>query len=325
MFSGNTMMDFTFLSENEAWAVGSSGFTSRWNGEEWEGIQSPTNKSLHAVAFTSPNDGWAVGYENTILHWDGTNWSHYPPPEININPKPKNIMFDDIKFSNSNDGWISGAWESNNDMRGVILHWDGLSWQYTEEKTNFINSSNCLCSIEIISQQDVWIVGSTFGDSEMPIAPIIHWNGTNWSDIQNVVEVDGSLHIVKAISKDDIWFGGEENIKYSNKFSQWYSRGYLLHWNGLQWNKIELPERWNDETIISRFTRIPKSQVLLTLFVTSSKNIIVGGNVQAQWNGKVWSDIKVPRKDLLIFDIELNPNGRLFAVASNGLFLGLFG
>jgi hypothetical protein len=321
MFSGNTMMDFTFLSENEAWAVGSSGFIARWNGEGWEGIPSPTHNSLHAIVFNSPNDGWAVGYENTILHWDGNNWLQYPPPEIAANPQPENILFEDIKFSNSTDGWISGAWELNNGMKGVLLHWDGLSWKYIEDKTNILSSSSCLCSIALLSPRDAWVVG----DSRMPMASIIHWNGTAWSDRQNGIRANGSLHVIQALGADDIWIGGEENIMLSNGNTDWYSRGYLLHWNGRQWEKIELPERWNDETIYTLWTTKPKSQVLFAMAAQSPQNIIVGGNVQAQWNGEEWSEIEAPRDDLLIFDIELNPNGKLFAIASNGLYLGLFG
>jgi hypothetical protein len=315
------MMDFTFLSENEAWAVGSSGFIARWNGERWEGIPSPTHNMLHAIEFTSTNDGWAVGSENTILRWDGNNWLQYTPPEIIFNPQPKNVLFEDIKFANSTNGWISGAWETNKGMKGIVLHWDGLSWKYVEEKTNMISSSNCLCSIDIISSRDVWIVGN----SEMPIGSIIHWNGANWSDIQNVIGANGSLNAIQALGENDVWISGEENINISTKFLDWYTRGYLLHWNGQQWNKIELPERWNEETIYNRFTTKPKSQILLSMFVQSPQNIIVGGNVQAQWNGKEWSEIEVPRDDILIFDIEINPNGKLFAITSNGLYLGLYG
>jgi hypothetical protein len=321
VFSGNTMMDFTFLSDKEAWAVGSSGFISRWNGESWEGIPSPTQNTLHAVVFNSPNDGWAVGYKNSILHWDGNNWLQYIPPEIKLNPQPKDVMFEDIKFFNSTDGWISGAWELNNGMKGVILHWDGFNWKYVEENTDIISSSNCLCSIDIISTNNVWIVG----DSEKPIASIIHWGGTTWSNLQNVIRANGSLHVIRALGENDIWIIGEEKILLSEKIMDWYSRGYLLNWNGQQWNKIILPERWNDETIYSQWTKKPKDQTLLSMFVQSPQNIIVGGNVHAQWNGKEWSEIEVPRDDILVFDIEMNPNGKLFAITSNGLYLGLYG
>ena len=113
----------------------------------------------------------------------------------------------------------------------------------------------------------------------------------------------------------------EEKILLSTKLLDWYSRGYILHWNGQQWNKIELPERWNDETIYTHLTKKPKDQILLSMFVQSSQNIIVGGNVQAQWNGKEWSEIEVPRDDILIIDIEINPNGKLFAIASRADYI----
>ncbi|MDI6839776.1 MAG: hypothetical protein QMD71_02800 [bacterium] len=74
-------------------------------------------------------------------------------------------MFAAVYFVSSIDGWIVG-YDINGD--GVMLHYDGDSWN---EVSNPIEGS--LSSICFTSPTDGWAVGKE----------IVHWDGNEWSAV----------------------------------------------------------------------------------------------------------------------------------------------
>ena len=71
-----------------------------------------------------------------------------------------------------------------------------------------------LNSVDMLSGADGWAVGGA----------ILHWNGTAWSPVAN--PAIGGESVVKMISPDDVWAGGDSDI---------------LHWNGSQWTTVNKP------------------------------------------------------------------------------------
>jgi hypothetical protein len=61
-------------SETDVFAVGDDGYTTRWDGLQWETIQAPTTESLRAVS----GSGWgrpaAVGENGVVLHFSASRW-----------------------------------------------------------------------------------------------------------------------------------------------------------------------------------------------------------------------------------------------------------
>jgi hypothetical protein len=58
---------------NDVWAVGASGTILRYDGLNWNLVNSGTNLGLRAVWGAAPDDVWMVGEGGIVLHWDGSS------------------------------------------------------------------------------------------------------------------------------------------------------------------------------------------------------------------------------------------------------------
>lgn len=85
---GLDMIDLTFPSKSEGWAIGRtvavprtsvvlayrSGMGSESDGDRWTRLSSAPSGQLHAVRFTSADDGWLAGDGIYVTHDGGENW-----------------------------------------------------------------------------------------------------------------------------------------------------------------------------------------------------------------------------------------------------------
>ena len=63
------------ISPSDVWAVGDSGMTLHYDGNEWAVVATDTTQNLNAVWATDTDHVWAVGNDSTILFWNGSSWS----------------------------------------------------------------------------------------------------------------------------------------------------------------------------------------------------------------------------------------------------------
>src|SRR5205814_2104003 len=98
----NELRGVSAAADSDAWAVGTTGFSTtpiieHWNGVAWSIVTNPgtTVGGLAGVAVLSANDVWAVGTgltgdeDSTLtLHWNGAAWSLIPSP--NVGPEVDN-------------------------------------------------------------------------------------------------------------------------------------------------------------------------------------------------------------------------------------------
>ncbi|NLO24355.1 MAG: hypothetical protein GX116_08525 [Fibrobacter sp.] len=63
------------LSENEGWAVGTTGRIIKYDGKTWSPVESTVDTELLAVHFLAPDFGFATGKNSTILFFDGQSWT----------------------------------------------------------------------------------------------------------------------------------------------------------------------------------------------------------------------------------------------------------
>lgn len=209
------------LASDNAWAVGSifGGDFSQtlilhWDGSAWQRVKSPNiadeNNQLTSISALSANDIWAVGtsngYEGSLLtlaeHWDGSRWSivHSPDPSRSAN------ALSSIAAASSNDVWAvgsqmlthaetaltsAGGYKQVHDpvlieTDGLILHWDGRSWQVISFPK--LGKHQMLVSVTAYSSHDVWAVGLFVTDSEQGQVfhgLLVHWDGSTWQSTED--------------------------------------------------------------------------------------------------------------------------------------------
>lgn len=116
--------DLDMLAYYDGWAVGLNGGITRWNGNNWVQVSSPTIEYLTAVDMVNSSEGWAVGEGGTILKWNGTAWSQFASPTTSD--------LSAVDMVSADEGWIVGS--------GAILYWDGATWnQYTPPTSDIFN------------------------------------------------------------------------------------------------------------------------------------------------------------------------------------------
>jgi hypothetical protein len=98
--------------------------------------------------------------------------------------------------------------------RGLILHYDGVSWSQLPDITE-----KFLRSVWGSSSTDVFVVGGLPWNGGQGI--ILHYNGTDWS----VKDTDKELFAVWGSSGSDVYAVGRH--------------GTILHYNGTSWSAID--------------------------------------------------------------------------------------
>lgn len=95
-----------------------------FNGSGWTGYPAPSGIVVSDLAGTAPDDVWAVGWTYAFPggdvqvaaaeRWDGSRWTTVPLPHLRG-------PVSGIGMSAATDVWLTGA--------GLLLHWNGRSWQ----------------------------------------------------------------------------------------------------------------------------------------------------------------------------------------------------
>jgi hypothetical protein len=136
----------------DAFAVGDSGLTLRYDGTSWLPLTTGTNKSLKSVWGAVANRIFAVGEAGTILLYDGTAW------------RQQNSVATET---------LNGVWgTSASDVfavgnHGTLLHYDGTTWSASASGT-----TEDLFSVTGSSGQ-VFAVGNN--------STIVQFDGSHWS------------------------------------------------------------------------------------------------------------------------------------------------
>jgi len=224
----NELKSVAAVSSNDVWAVGNTYDNStgrsitlveHWDGKAWTIVPSPnpgnSGNFLQGVTVVSTNDIWAVGsFYNSggaggmmIQHWDGASWSVILGP----NPGTYSSLIA-VHALSANDIWAIGS-ASDDPYNGntLTIHWDGSSWSVVPSP-NASSYSNYLTSIDAVSSDDIWAVGTyslgKFGNSFRTFT--MHWNGSTWNIVPsaNRGTMHNYLYGVAAVSSTDVWAGG---------------------------------------------------------------------------------------------------------------------
>ncbi len=126
-----------------------------------------------------------------------------------------------ISATGPRDAWAIGT----DKARGLLLHWDGISWRpvHYPDQQNYLPSA-----VFALSAKDMWLFGY---DSKKP-AEILHWTNGFWNALANLPL---NAQNVDVLADRDIWLeGGMLPHCYSVRAD---SQGCTAtsHWNGRTW------------------------------------------------------------------------------------------
>ncbi len=138
-----------------------------------------------------------------------------------------------------------------------------------------------LHSIFMLSQIDGWAVGDD--------GVIIHWNGTDWSNVTS--PVTNRLNSVSMISADDGWAVGYD--------------GTILHWNGTSWSNMTFPG-------------VPLASLSM---INTNDGWAVGGGTILRWSGVTWNAVGGPSDMKSLWSVSMASTDNAWAVGEGGTII----
>ena len=163
----------------------------------------------------------------------------------------------------------------------LAIHWDGTSWsQVPSPNPGFF--STAFSSVDAISTNDIWAVGSTtatqFGHAQ---TLAMHWDGSSWSVVPTGI-LQQTLSSVSAVSSDDVWAVG------NNRAGLYI---ITMHWNGSNWSVVPTPEPANNSIYLSDLDAISSNDGWAVGYFESLET---GGTVPLilHWDGTQWNMVE---------------------------------
>jgi hypothetical protein len=201
----NRLYSVAAVSSTNVWAVGETGFpgkalTLRWNGSTWNVVPNACNSPLQGVTAVRGTtvDLWAVG-SATTCRFGTIGWSVVPSPQP---PPGEAYQLQDVSGTSRSDVWAVGFRQIPNGehptVAPLIEHWDGRQWTL-----NVNIPGQSLYGVKAIAPNDAWAVGT---DGARQI--IVHWDGSNWSQVPTPSPGAGRLIDVEASGPADLWAAG---------------------------------------------------------------------------------------------------------------------
>ena len=150
------------------------------------------------------------------------------------NPGEAPITLLGVTAVTSAEAWaVGGIGEPEIPTAVAMMRWDGDRWlPFTAPSPG--TTLNELRAVDASEPNDVWAVGRTSsGLGEQPL--VLHFDGTEWSDVELPSEIDGVLNGVAAISPVDVWAVGSVGDPAAS-----LERALVLHWDGTAWADVEI-------------------------------------------------------------------------------------
>jgi hypothetical protein len=128
---------------------------------------------------------------------------------------------------------------------------------------------------------DVWAVGD-YSNNPGQYSFIVHWNGTNWSQITGPSLPPGTqlLRSIAAISANDIWAVGYYCAVACGPDHP--DETLAVHWNGTQWTRVATPTGENVSFLLD-VTAVSTTEVWAV-----GKGLNDAQPIIERWNGSQW-------------------------------------
>jgi hypothetical protein len=144
-----------------------------------------------------------------------------------------------------------------------------------------ITGGSFLFSIDAVSTNDIWAVGSQAGSPTDP-AYAIHYNGSTWTEVPvpNAGTYSNRLYAVNGISSNDVWAVGRKSDSYGDFHAM------AQHWNGSSWTVSLLPA-----SVSSPIGDLESVTMISSNNVWALGSTITGGLIMIHWDGTSWSEV----------------------------------
>lgn len=238
------------------------------------------------------------------------DWTQIPVPD---DPSWWSSWFEDVTVAGPDDAWAVGFYSVPKPGSGfetftLAMHWDGVAWTKvpTPSPAPYPGGTKAyLNGVDAVSPNDVWAGGDRYGDagglSVGQWVMVQHWDGSSWKEIPVPTPPGGvsinfsgtRVHTVRAVGKDDVWFGGQWGEPNALGSVTW--RPLQMHWDGSGLTVYPTP------TITDgyyAFHTVSMSAVSSSdIWAVCQKNTAGGyskKNVILHWDGSSWSLAPVP-------------------------------
>jgi len=288
-----------------------------WNGTKWSAVPTPTpggtlngdDNELFDVTCSAASSCWAAGEYgndanhgltlNQLLRWNGRKWSL-----VASAPQPAGTSDGDFQAlgsvrctsaSNCLAVGTFGTQTSTFVMQNEALRWDGTKWSTLTVPSpggtaNF--DFSVLSGLACASATFCWAAGSygTFAPGPPELNQILFWDGTTWTQDNNIADPDGTgqgatneLLDATCSSASNCWAVGDFG---SIQDGVGEILNQALHWDGAAWSLTLPPDPGGitDESF----------NKLSAIRCTAKTNCWAVGrtdrvNVALHWDGTMWS------------------------------------
>ncbi len=208
------------------------------------------------------------------------------------------VPLDDPYIEQLHDGagvgdelWVAGSRRatdaSDGFATGVVLHFDGASWQAIEEPTMPV-----LADVFVGARDDIWFAGGGYlGPSDVREPCLWHWDGASWTvrdaDVNDGQTVYGVRRLWGA-SSTDVWAlvvdteNGDPDVFHFDGTS-WTRRGDLL--------SVVDPSRRDASSILYLFDAcsLSASDVWVAAGITREDPAAPSQGLLFHWDGTAWT------------------------------------
>jgi hypothetical protein len=188
--------------------------------------------------------------------------------------------------------WVAGV---TGDRHTLIEHWTGGSTWTVVPSPSPGAGLNFLTSINGISPNDIWAVGTdSNADGSAEQSLILHWNGTRW--LQTPSPSPGTftqLTAVHEISASDAWAVGTYTTDTG-------TATLTLHWDGTSWTQKPSPNPGPGPGANSELTSVTATSGgdvwAVGDFISNTQNVAVSTLV-LHWDGTSWKQAASPNPE----------------------------
>jgi hypothetical protein len=156
-------------------------------------------------------------------------------------------------------------------------------------------SLRTLGPIAAVNPDDLWILGSAqiYPGAREERAIMFHWDGDKFTSVQGPADATAYEVIfndVSVLNRQNVWAVGSAGLDSVNR------RFLLVHWDGVQWERVEVPWTSNGDTDVLTGVAALSTDNIWTVGWTATYPETHDSAVIQHWDGTQWT--LVPSADL---------------------------
>lgn len=247
----------------------------------------PIALSTRAIHASDENNLWAVGLNGMTAHFDGSEWQMHTDAAFAAAGVDTTDLCNEVSLSavftlSPTDTWVVGYAYPSDDGPGLVLHFDGETWE--RQSTG---APDGFSTIWASSADNAWVAGSS--------GLLYHYDGASWLQVESSTPY--GINRMAGASPDDIWALGTG----------------LLHFDGNSWTNVEDPDA--DVNQVWAIAVAPDHELWAI-----RKGTYRGATSQSlsRWNGIGWVDVETTT-DATAFasSLAISESGEIWGAGSN--------